>query len=270
MAEKIRLDVYMTEQGMTESRERAKALIMAGQVYIDNQKCDKAGMMIDPNTTKPEIRGETLKYVSRGGLKLEKAMKEFSITLLDKITMDIGASTGGFTDCMLQNGAKKVFSVDVGYGQLAWKLRQDERVVSMERTNIRYVTPEQIGEKIDFASIDVSFISLKLVLPVAKNLLSENGEIVALIKPQFEAGREQVGKKGVVKDKNVHLQVCKNALGYAVDSGFSPLGLSYSPIKGPEGNIEYLMYLKKNGGESKVTDERILEIIELSHGELDK
>ncbi len=270
MAEKIRLDVYMTEQGMTESRERAKALIMAGQVYIDNQKCDKAGMMIDPLTSKPEIRGETLKYVSRGGLKLEKAMIEFPITLENKVTMDIGASTGGFTDCMLQNGAKKVFAVDVGYGQLAWKLRQDERVISMERTNIRYVTPEQIGEKIDFASIDVSFISLKLVLPVAANLLSDNGEIVALIKPQFEAGREQVGKKGVVKDKNVHLEVCKNALKYAVDSGFSPLGLSFSPIKGPEGNIEYLMYLKKNGEENAVTDEKILEIIELSHSKLDK
>ena len=270
MAEKIRLDVYMTEQGMTESRERAKALIMAGQVYIDNQKCDKAGMMIDPLTSKPEIRGETLKYVSRGGLKLEKAMNEFPITLANKVTMDIGASTGGFTDCMLQNDAKKVFAVDVGYGQLAWKLRQDERVVSMERTNIRYVTPEQIGEKIDFASIDVSFISLKLVLPVAANLLSDNGEVVALIKPQFEAGREQVGKKGVVKDKNVHLEVCQNALKYAVDSGFSPLGLSFSPIKGPEGNIEYLMYLKKNGEKNAVTDERILEVIELSHGELDK
>lgn len=270
MAEKQRLDVYMTEHGMTESRERARALIMAGQVYIDNQKCDKAGMMINPDTTKPEIRGETLKYVSRGGLKLEKAMSEFPITLTDKVTMDIGASTGGFTDCMLQNGAKKVFSIDVGYGQLAWKLRQDERVVNMERTNIRYVTPEQIGEKIDFASIDVSFISLKLVLPVASELLSENGELVALIKPQFEAGREQVGKKGVVKDRNVHLEVCRNALKYAIDSGFSPLGLSYSPIKGPEGNIEYLMYLKKNGEKSAVTDEKILEVIELSHNNLDK
>lgn len=270
MAEKQRLDVYMTEQGMTESRERARALIMAGQVYIDNQKCDKAGMMINPDTTKPEIRGETLKYVSRGGLKLEKAMNEFPIILSDKVTMDIGASTGGFTDCMLQNGAKKVFSIDVGYGQLAWKLRQDERVVNMERTNIRYVTPEQIGEKIDFASIDVSFISLRLVLPVACELLADDGELVALIKPQFEAGREQVGKKGVVKDRNVHLEVCKNALQYAIDSGFSPLGLSFSPIKGPEGNIEYLMYLKKNGGENAVTDDRILEVIELSHNNLDK
>ncbi|MBR3791960.1 MAG: TlyA family RNA methyltransferase [Clostridia bacterium] len=270
MAEKIRLDVYLTEQGMTESRERAKALIMAGQVYIDNQKCDKAGMMINPDTAKPEIRGETLKYVSRGGLKLEKAMQEFPISLKDKVTMDIGASTGGFTDCMLQNGAKKVFSIDVGYGQLAWKLRQDDRVVNMERTNIRYVTSEEIGEKIDFASIDVSFISLKLVLPVANELLKDDGELVALIKPQFEAGREQVGKKGVVKDRNVHLEVCKNALKYAIDSGFSTLGLSYSPIKGPEGNIEYLMYLKKNASENIVTDEKILEVIELSHNNLDK
>lgn len=270
MAEKIRLDVYMTEQGLTESRERAKALIMAGQVYIDNQKCDKAGMMINPDTAKPEIRGETLKYVSRGGLKLEKAMQEFPISLKDKVTMDIGASTGGFTDCMLQNGAKKVFSIDVGYGQLAWKLRQDERVVNMERTNIRYVTPEEIGEKIDFASIDVSFISLKLVLPVANKLLKDSGELVALIKPQFEAGREQVGKKGVVKDRNVHFEVCKNALKYATDSGFSTLGLSFSPIKGPEGNIEYLMYLKKNDDKNIVTDEKILEVIELSHSNLDK
>lgn len=270
MAEKIRLDVYMTEQGLTESRERAKALIMAGQVYIDNQKCDKAGMMINPDTAKPEIRGETLKYVSRGGLKLEKAMQEFPISLENKVTMDIGASTGGFTDCMLQNGAKRVFSIDVGYGQLAWKLRQDERVVNMERTNIRYVTPEEIGEKIDFASIDVSFISLKLVLPVANELLKDDGELVALIKPQFEAGREQVGKKGVVKDKNVHFEVCKNALKYATDSGFSTLGLSFSPIKGPEGNIEYLMYLKKNADENIVTDAKILEVIELSHNNLDK
>ena len=197
---KIRLDALLVKNGLAQSRERAKAIIMAGQVYIDNQKCDKAGLMVDEDTTTPEVRGETLKYVSRGGLKLEKAMQEFPITLSDKTTMDIGASTGGFTDCMLQNGAKKVFAVDVGYGQFAWKLRQDERVINMERTNIRYVTPDDIGEPIDFSSIDVSFISLRLVLPVAKKLLADNGEIVALIKPQFEAGREQVGKKGVVKD----------------------------------------------------------------------
>ena len=196
---KIRLDVYLTEKGLTTSRERAKALIMAGQVYIKNQKCDKAGTMLDENETEVEVRGEQLIYVSRGGLKLEKAMQEFPITLDGKVTMDIGASTGGFTDCMLQNGARKVYAVDVGYGQFAWKLRSDERVVNMERTNIRYVTPDDIGEPIDFASIDVSFISLKLVLPAAYNLLSPDGEIVALIKPQFEAGKGQVGKKGGVE-----------------------------------------------------------------------
>ncbi len=270
MADKIRLDVYMVEKGMAESREKARALIMAGQVFIDNQKCDKAGLMVNPDTVNPEIRGDVLKYVSRGGLKLEKAMKEFPVTLEGKVTMDIGASTGGFSDCMLQNGAVKVFAIDVGYGQLAWKLRQDERVVSMERTNIRYVTPEQIGVPVDFASIDVSFISLKLVLPVAYNLLADDGEIVALIKPQFEAGREQVGKKGVVKDINVHFEVCKNALKYAVESGFYPAGLSYSPIKGPEGNIEYLMHIKKEECENLITDDKIWEVINLSHSNLEK
>lgn len=262
---KIRLDVFMVNKGLTESRERAKALIMAGQVYIDNQKCDKAGMQVDEEGTSVEIRGEQLKYVSRGGLKLEKAMHEFPIMLDGKTTMDIGASTGGFTDCMLQNGAKKVFAVDVGYGQFAWKLRQDSRVVNMERTNIRYVTPEDIGEKIDFASIDVSFISLKLVLPVAKELLADNGEIAALIKPQFEAGREQVGKKGVVKDINVHYEVIKNILDFARSIGFYIGGLSYSPIKGPEGNIEYLAYLKKQECEDTVSDEIIHEIVDKSH-----
>lgn len=270
MPDKIRLDVYMTENGFTESREKARALIMAGQVYINNQKCDKAGLMVNPDTVKPEIRGEGLKYVSRGGLKLEKALSEFPITLSGKITMDIGASTGGFTDCMLQNGAVKVYSVDVGYGQLAWKLRQDKRVINLERTNIRYVTSEQIHDKIDFASIDVSFISLKLVLPVASMLLSDTGEIAALIKPQFEAGREQVGKKGVVKDINVHFQVCKNALEYAKSSGLYPAGLSYSPIKGPEGNIEYLMYLKKIPCECIIDDNTVWQVINKSHESLEK
>lgn len=263
MAEKERLDVLMVQKGLAESRERAKALIMAGQVYVDNQKCDKAGQNFDISKI-PEVRGETLKYVSRGGLKLEKAMNEFPITLDGKICMDIGASTGGFTDCMLQNGAKHVFSVDVGYGQFAWKLRQDERVTNMERTNIRYVTPEDIGTPLDFASIDVSFISLKLVLPVAYNLLSENGELVALIKPQFEAGRGQVGKKGVVRDINVHYDVIKTITEFAAETGFSPAGLSFSPIKGPEGNIEYLIYLKKSG-ENIVTDDLIREITDKSH-----
>ena len=267
---KIRLDVYLTENGLTQSRERAKSLIMAGQVYVKNQKCDKAGTMLDENETQVEIRGEQLKYVSRGGLKLEKAMEVFHITLTDKVTMDIGASTGGFTDCMLQNGARKVYSVDVGYGQFAWKLRQDERVVNMERTNIRYVTREDIGELIDFASIDVSFISLKLVLPPAYNLLKDDGEIVALIKPQFEAGKGQVGKKGVVRDKKVHFQVIREVIDFATSNGFALLGLSYSPIKGPEGNIEYLAYLKKSSDAPEITDEEILEAVEKSHMSLDK
>lgn len=266
---KIRLDVFMVNKGLTESRERAKALIMAGQVYIDNQKCDKPGMQVNEDGTSVEVRGETLRYVSRGGLKLEKALMEFPITLEGKTAMDIGASTGGFTDCMLQNGAKKVFAVDVGYGQFAWKLRQDERVINMERTNIRYVTPKDIGEKIDFASIDVSFISLRLVLPVAKELLKDDGEIVALIKPQFEAGREQVGKKGVVRDVKVHYEVVKTVLGFAESIGLHPSGLAFSPIKGPEGNIEYLAYLKKaESAENEITDEFIKAITDKSHEQL--
>lgn len=266
---KIRLDVFLTDKGMTQSRERAKALIMAGQVYVKNQKCDKAGMMINEDENEVEIRGEQLKYVSRGGLKLEKAMNEFPISLSGKVTMDIGASTGGFTDCMLQNGAKKVYAVDVGYGQFAWKLRSDERVVNMERTNIRYVTPDDIGEEIDFASIDVSFISLRLVIPVAYNLLTDNGEIVALIKPQFEAGKEQVGKKGVVRDKNIHFDVIRTVLDFAASNGFSVKGLSFSPIKGPEGNIEYLAYLIKDSQGINISDEEIKDIVEKSHGNLD-
>lgn len=265
---KIRLDIYMVNKGLTESRERAKALIMAGQVYIDNQKCDKPGTQVSEDGANVEVRGETLKYVSRGGLKLEKAMTEFPITLEGKTTMDIGASTGGFTDCMLQNGAKRVFAVDVGYGQFAWKLRQDDRVINMERTNIRYVKPEDIGEKIDFASIDVSFISLRLVLPAAKALLAEDGEIAALIKPQFEAGREQVGKKGVVKDIKVHYEVVKGVIDFAREIGFYPAGLSYSPIKGPEGNIEYLVYLKNSECEDNITDEVIHSVVDNSHEEL--
>ena len=264
---KVRLDALLVDKGLAQSRERAKALIMAGQVYIDNQKCDKAGQQIDESVV-PEVRGETLKYVSRGGLKLEKAMAEFNISLENKVAMDIGASTGGFTDCMLQNGAKKVFAVDVGYGQFAWKLRSDERVVNMERTNIRYVTPEDIGEELDFASIDVSFISLRLVLPVAKNLLNENGEIVALIKPQFEAGREQVGKKGVVRDIKVHYEVIKNVLDFARSIDLHVAGLSFSPIKGPEGNIEYLAYLKKSECEDNITDDVIRSVADASHNML--
>lgn len=264
---KVRLDVYMVEKGLAPSREKAKSIIMAGQVYIDNQKCDKAGLNVEEGTN-VEVRGETLKYVSRGGLKLEKAMAEFPITLEGKTTMDIGASTGGFTDCMLQNGAVKVFAVDVGYGQFAWKLRQDPRVVNMERTNIRYVTPEQIGTPIDFASIDVSFISLKLVLPVVYQILSDDGEAAALIKPQFEAGRSQVGKKGVVRDINVHYEVVRNTVETAKELGFIPAGLTFSPIKGPEGNIEYLIYLKKSGSGEEITDEKIKSVVDNSHNTL--
>ena len=265
MSEKVRLDNLVVEKGFAPSREKAKAYIMAGQIYADNQKCDKAGMMIDPGKTKIEFRGEGLRYVSRGGLKLEKAMKEWGISLEGKICMDIGASTGGFTDCMLQNGAKKVYAVDVGYGQFAWKLRNDERVVNMERTNIRYVTPEQIGDKLDFASIDVSFISLRLVLPVAHSLLAEDGEIAALIKPQFEAGREQVGKKGVVRDEKVHFSVVRNIVDFAQEIGFRVKGISFSPIKGPEGNIEYLMLLQNNGEKNEIFDEMIDALIKESH-----
>ena len=221
--EKVRLDVFLTSNNLVSSRERAKALIMAGQVYVDNQKADKAGMMIDSECKTVEVRGEQLKYVSRGGLKLEKAMEVFPINLEGVTAMDIGASTGGFTDCMLQNGAKKVFAVDVGYGQFAWKLRTDERVVNMERTNIRHVTSEQIGEKLDFASIDVSFISLKLVLPVASELLKETGQLVALIKPQFEAGKDKIGKKGVVRELSVHREVVEMIYNFVLEEGFSVL-----------------------------------------------
>lgn len=264
---KVRLDLYLVENNLVSGRDLAKSLIMEGKVYVNNQKADKAGLQVGEKD-KVELRGETLKYVSRGGLKLEKAMNVFPISLNEKVAMDIGASTGGFTDCMLQNGAKKVFAVDVGYGQLAWKLRTDERVVNMERTNIRFVTMEDIGEELDFASIDVAFISLKLVLPVAKNLLKENGELVALIKPQFEAGREKVGKKGVVRDPEVHKEVICEITMFAQENGFEVLALEFSPIRGPEGNIEYLMYAKKRTDFTKkdFTDEIVL-LVEKSHME---
>ena len=241
---KERLDVLLVKRGLAVSREKAKAVIMAGNVYVDNQKEDKAGTMFQ-DTVKIEVRGNTLKYVSRGGLKLEKAMTHFGVTLKDKVCMDVGSSTGGFTDCMLQNGARKVFAIDVGKGQLAWKLRQDDRVICMEKTNIRYVTPEDLGEEIDFSSIDVSFISLTKVLLPIRNYLKEDGQIVALIKPQFEAGREKVGKKGVVREKSTHYEVIEMVLSYALSIGFSVLNLDFSPIKGPEGNIEYLVHLQK-------------------------
>ena len=242
---KERLDVMMVNRGLAESREKAKAIIMSGIVYVDNIKEDKAGSTFDEKA-QIEVRGNTLKYVSRGGLKLEKAMDCFGVSLAGKVAMDVGSSTGGFTDCMLQNGAVKVYSVDVGHGQLAWKLRNDERVVCMEKTNIRYVTPDDIEDRIAFASIDVSFISLTKVLPPVKELLTDDGEIVCLIKPQFEAGREKVGKKGVVRDQKVHVEVVEMIVDFARQIGFKTLDLSYSPIKGPEGNIEYLVYIRKN------------------------
>ncbi len=266
---KKRLDVLVFEKGFAESREKAKAIIMSGIVYVNNQKADKPGVSYDENLV-VEVRGDSQKYVSRGGYKLEKAMNSFPITLTDKITMDIGASTGGFTDCMLQNGAKKVYSVDVGYGQLAWKLRNDERVVNLERTNMRYVTDEQVSDKIDFFSVDVSFISLKLILPVARELMSDNGEGVCLIKPQFEAGRENVGKNGVVRDKNVHVAVVDMIIDFCLNNGFDVLGLDYSPIKGPQGNIEYLIHIRKTDNPELKTDVTAAQVVEDSHIELDK
>lgn len=268
MAKKIRLDVAVFERGFAPSREKAKAIIMAGQVYVNNQKSDKAGTEIKVDDV-IEVRGKTLKYVSRGGLKLEKAMQEFPISLENKICMDVGASTGGFTDCMLQNGAVKVYSVDVGYGQLAWKLRTDERVINLERTNFRYVTDKEIPDKIDFSSVDVSFISLKHILPVLNNLLSEHGQAVCLIKPQFEAGKEKVGKKGVVRDLSVHLEVVERIINLAIECGFSVKGLQFSPIKGPEGNIEYLIYLEKS--EEPMIDDTVNaeELVSQSHTVLD-
>ncbi len=243
MSDKIRLDAAVFENGFAESREKAKAFIMAGVVFVNNEKMDKPGTQIK-RTDVIEVRSNPLKYVSRGGLKLEKAMQVFPINLTDAICADVGASTGGFTDCMLQNGAKRVYAIDVGYGQLAWKLRSDERVINLERTNFRYVTEKEVPEKLDFASVDVSFISLKLILPVLKTLLKPGGEAVCLIKPQFEAGKDKVGKKGVVRDQSVHIEVVKNVFSYMLDSSFAVLGLDYSPVKGPEGNIEYLAYIK--------------------------
>ncbi len=260
---KVRLDVALVEGGFAESREKAKRLIMAGIVYVNNQKSDKAG-----NTVKPddviEVRGQALKYVSRGGLKLEKAMEVFPIDLSGFICADIGASTGGFTDCMLQNGASKVYAIDVGYGQLDWKLRTDERVVNLERTNFRYVTREQIPEELDFASVDVSFISLSLILPVMRTLLKNGGSAVCLIKPQFEAGKENVGKKGVVREKSVHIAVINKIIGLLEENKFSLLGLDFSPVKGPEGNIEYLCYIRKED-DFKIGDFSAEEVVEKSY-----
>ncbi len=266
---KERLDLLLVSRGLAPSREKAKAMIMEGKVFVNNEREDKAGSMFAEDCL-IELHGETLKYVSRGGLKLEKAMMQFDVSVEGCVCMDIGASTGGFTDCMLQNGAKKVFAVDVGYGQFAWKLRQDARVVCMEKTNIRYVTHEDIGEILDFASVDVSFISLTKVLEPARALLREHGQMVCLIKPQFEAGREKVGKKGVVRDKSVHKEVIGKILIFALEHGFSVHNLSYSPIKGPEGNIEYLIHLEKTANPKKEESVDIREVVEAAHGELDK
>ncbi len=262
MSNKTRLDVLLTERGLLDSRQKAQATIMSGIVFVNGQRVDKVGTAV-ANDALIEIRGATLPYVSRGGLKLEKAMQTFPLTLTGKICADIGASTGGFTDCMLQNGAKKVYAVDVGYGQLDWKLRNDARVVCMERTNARYLTHEEIPEELDFASVDVSFISLKLIFPALYGLLREGGEIACLIKPQFEAGREKVGKKGVVRDPAVHLEVLEHFLIHAKENHFTVLGITYSPIRGPEGNIEYLGFLRKSEEPDAAVD--LQAIVEASH-----
>ena len=267
---KERLDVLLVNRGLAASREKAKAIIMSGSVYVDGQKEDKAGQTF-PEEANIEVRGSTLKYVSRGGLKLEKAMECFDVSLSGKICMDVGSSTGGFTDCMLQNGAVKVYAVDVGHGQLDWKLRNDQRVICMEKTNIRYVKPEDIEDKIQFSSIDVSFISLTKVLGPVKELLTDDGEIVCLIKPQFEAGREKVGKHGVVRDASVHKEVIDMVMNYAVSINFEVLNLEFSPVKGPEGNIEYLLHLLKHqSGEYSSIPVDSGEIVRKAHETLDK
>lgn len=250
---KERLDVLLVKKGLAASREKARAVIMSGNVFVDGQREDKAGTNFDPERVQIEVKGGTLKYVSRGGLKLEKAVKEFGLDLEGLVCMDIGASTGGFTDCMLQNGARKVYSVDVGYGQLDWKLRSDPRVICMEKTNFRFMTPDDIEEKPDFASVDVSFISLTKILLPARALLGEGRQMVCLIKPQFEAGREKVGKKGVVREPQIHQEVIRKIIDYADAVGFDILHLDFSPVKGPEGNIEYLLHLRKNGQKTQDT-----------------
>lgn len=269
MSDKIRLDVAVFERGLAETREKAKALIMAGSVYLNGQKALKGGSAVK-DTDIIEVRGAVNPYVSRGGLKLHKAVQNFGLSLDGCVCMDIGASTGGFTDCMLSNGAAKVYAIDVGYGQLAWKLRCDERVVNMERTNFRYVTHEQIPEQIDFASVDVSFISLRKILPVMRELLRDGGRAVCLIKPQFEAGRENVGKKGVVRDRAVHESVVESVTEFAVESGFSVCNVDFSPIKGPEGNIEYLMLVEKSESAAMLWQGSAAELVAASHEQLDK
>lgn len=267
MQNKERIDIVLVNKGLAPSRERAKALIMEGIVFVNNQKCDKAGTNVK-DTDIIEIRGKTLKFVSRGGLKLEKAMKSFDLSLDGFICADIGASTGGFTDCMLQSGAKKVYSIDVGYGQLAWKLRNDERVINLENTNFRNVTKEQIPDELDFASVDVSFISLTLILPVLRPLLKDGANAVCLIKPQFEAGRENVGKNGVVRERSVHIAVINKIMDFALLNGFSFLGLDFSPVKGPKGNIEYLCLLKKTNNAENLCGKTAEAVVDESYNTL--
>ena len=269
MSDKMRLDVAVFERGLAETREKAKALIMAGSVYLNGQKALKGGAAVK-DTDIIEVRGAVNPYVSRGGLKLHKAVQNFGLSLEGCVCMDIGASTGGFTDCMLSNGAAKVYAIDVGYGQLAWKLRCDERMVNMERTNFRYVTHEQIPEQVDFASVDVSFISLRKILPVMRELLRDGGRAVCLIKPQFEAGRENVGKKGVVRDRAVHESVVASITEFAVESGFNVCNVDFSPIKGPEGNIEYLMLVEKSDSAAMLWQGSAAELVAASHEQLDK
>ena len=267
MSNKKRLDVLLFEKGLAESREKARAMIMSGIVFVDGQRSDKPGNQVSSESA-VEVRGQTLEFVSRGGLKLKKALAFFGVSPEGKTCIDCGASTGGFTDCLLKNGAKKVYAVDVGYGQLAWSIRSDERVVVMERTNVRYVTHEQIPEEMELAVIDVSFISLSLVLPAVRALLKDGGEVLCLIKPQFEAGREKVGKKGVVRDKATHVEVLNAFLQNAANAGFSVRGITFSPIRGPEGNIEYLGHLTADERESAEVD--TAAVVEESHGELDR
>lgn len=269
MTEKKRLDVALFERGFSESREKAKALIMAGQVFVNDRKVTKSGETVKEGDCL-EVRGDKLPFVSRGGLKLQKAVEQFSLDLSGCVCMDIGASTGGFSDCMLQHGAAKVYAIDVGYGQLAWKLRADERVVNLERTNFRYVTREQIPEEIDFASVDVSFISLRLIAPVMRGLLREGAKAVCLIKPQFEAGKDKVGKKGVVREQSVHVEVVEGIVAFLLETGFSVLALDYSPVKGPQGNIEYLVLVQKTDNPQNGLEVTGEEIVARSHEALDK
>ena len=267
MVEKIRLDVALLERGFVDSREKGKALIMAGLVYVNNKKETKAGTFVKSEDC-IELRGEKMPYVSRGGYKLAKAVDQFGVQLEGCVCMDIGASTGGFTDCMLMNGAVKVYSIDVGYGQLAWKLRNDSRVINMERTNFRYVTKEQITDDVDFASVDVSFISLKKIIPVMKELLKDGGKAVCLIKPQFEAGKEKVGKNGVVRELSTHIDVVNDIYNFVLENGFSVLNLDFSPIKGPQGNIEYLIYIRKDEEAVSLLENSVEDIVSSSHDTL--